>query len=85
LEKGRVVINSENHDGYHISTDGGNSWTFIKGCTVNGKNVKANFFAMAELKGSIFVSRSNGPLIVSTDDLKTFKTVEDPTGSDALF
>jgi photosystem II stability/assembly factor-like uncharacterized protein len=80
--KGRVVINSENHDGYYISTDRGDSWTFVKGCLVNGKNVKADFFAMAELNGSIFVSRSTGPLIVSTDDLKTFKTVEGPEGKE---
>jgi hypothetical protein len=80
--KGRIVINSENFDGYYISTNGGESWSYTKGCLVNSKNVKADFFAMAELNGSIFVSRLNGPLIVSTDGLKTFKTIEGPAGAE---
>jgi len=76
---GMVVILDENGAGLHVSTDGGSTWTFQKGIVVDGKTVKTNLSYIVQLQNAFYAAQKReGPILVSTDGLKTFKSLSGP-------
>ena len=78
--KGNIFVTEESGIGYYHSTDGGKNWNHVTELIINGKKSKANIVQIVPFGDKIFIAPEKGGLLVSTDGMKTFKSLPEPNG-----